>query len=328
MVSYLAVQLASIQQYMGWIMIIYIVFGNIGNLCNCLVFLRKQLRSNSCSCYLLAGSISNIIVLSFVTSTNIFSIEQFDPTNNSLIYCKLRAYFSHIVINLSRFLIVLACFDRVCISSSKVSMRNLGKVPVALRIIFLTIVCWSLISVHALVWNTISNGKCIKPGLYNIIFGIYVFIVIGVAPLILMITFSLVTWRNIRVAHRRVHPASTISSMRQRDFQLTRMLVAEVVVYVLSTIPFPVYSFYSSVTMSINKSVDQQTIEAFINFIATVFMVYINPSSTFYVYLATSKTFRVEFKAAVKNIWHRVLRRNQQRQPLNEPTMMLATRFL
>ncbi|CAF3073272.1 unnamed protein product [Rotaria sp. Silwood2] len=306
MVSFLSLQFTSTQQCMGWIMIIYIFFGNIGNLCNCIVFLRKQLRSNSCSCYLLAGSISNIIVLSFLVSTNIFAIERFDPTNNSLIYCKIRAYFGHIVINLSRTLIVLACFDRACISSSHVSIRNIGKVRVALRIIFFSIICWILFSVHALIWNTIAN----------------------VAPPLLMIAFSWTTLRNIRLAHRRVQPTLTFSGMRPRDFQLTRMLVAEVVVYVLSSLPFTFYSFYSSVTMSINKSSDRQSIEAFINFLSSIFVVYINPSSTFYVYYATSKTFRSEFKAAVKNIWQRIFRRDQQRQNPDEPARTFIHRFL
>ncbi|CAF0972517.1 unnamed protein product [Rotaria sordida] len=147
-----------------------------------------------------------------------------------------------------------------------------------------------------------------KPTLYNIIFSIYVFIIVGVAPPLLMIIFSLITLRNIRLAHRRIRPALTFTGMHQRDYQLTRMLVSEVVVYILSTLPFPFNSLYNTVTISIAKSVDRQIIEAFINFITGTFLIFINPSSTFYIYLTTSKTFRSEVKAAFNNIGHQIFR--------------------
>ncbi|CAF3627218.1 unnamed protein product [Rotaria sp. Silwood1] len=185
-------------------------------------------------------------------------------------------------------------------------MRNLGKVRIALIIILLCTLIWIVISIHVLIWNTIIAGKCSKSSLYNTIFGIYVFVIVAVAPPVLMTIFSITTLRNIRLAHRVVHPTLTPNGMRQRDYQLTRMLIAEVVVYILSTLPFPVNALYNIVTMSVAKSADRQTIEAFISFITSTFLIYINPSSTFYIYLATSKTFRSELKATFNNIAYRV----------------------
>lgn len=82
--------------------------------------------------------------------------------------------------------------------------------------------------------------------------------------------------------------------MRQRDFQLTCMLVFQVIVYVFTTTPYLLNTIYAAITISMNKTIDRQIIELFVCFLTGTFLLFINPTVTFYIYISTSKVFRIE----------------------------------
>jgi hypothetical protein len=312
-ISSLFYSLVSVERNLTWLMMIFLIFGNIGNLCNCLVFLQKSLRSNPCSRYLLVSSIINVIVLTYAIPTGIYGIEQTDPVTYSLIYCKLRLYIYHTLLMISRYLIILACLDRACLSSRKVSVRNFSQIRIARLLSLIIIPFWFIAAMHLPLISTIVSGYCIMPGIYSLIYGIYALIFAGLIPPVLMSIFSLMTLRNLHSIHTRVHPTQNPNyrSMRQRDFHLTRMLMGQVIVYVLTTTPYPINAFYSAVTISVNKDINRQMIESFIYFITGTFLLFINPSISFYIYITTSKAFRTELKAASINLWQQVFHRNQ-----------------
>ncbi|CAF5153819.1 unnamed protein product, partial [Rotaria sp. Silwood1] len=52
-----------IQQYLTIVLGLLLVVGVFGNIFNCLVFLRKRLRSNACSVFFAAASIANMTVM-------------------------------------------------------------------------------------------------------------------------------------------------------------------------------------------------------------------------------------------------------------------------
>jgi hypothetical protein len=95
--------------------------------------------------------------------------------------------------------------------------------------------------------------------------------------------------------------------MRQQDFHLIRMLTAQVVVYVLTTTFYPLNIIYEAITTSVDKSIDREIIEIFVYFLTGTFLLFINPTVSFYIYLSTSKAFRTEFKTSSINLCHKIL---------------------
>ncbi|UJR27691.1 hypothetical protein I4U23_008969 [Adineta vaga] len=308
-VSPLVSYLINIQQGMTWSMVSFLVLGNIGNVLNCFVFLQKSLRSNPCSYYLFLSSLANILALSFTISTGIYAVEQINLTSSSLIYCKLRLYIYHTLLMISRYLIVLACIDRACLSSRQAKIRNLSHIRLARIVSFGTIIFWFIGTMHIPLFTTIRSKYCVMPGVYLVIFGIYAVIFAGCIPPILMSVFSLYTLHNLHSIHLRINTTTMQRNhtMRQRDFQLNRMLTAQVIVYILTTTPYPLNTLYTAVTLSTFKSADRQIIEAFIYFITSTFLLFINPSVSFYIYYATSIAFRKELKVACNNLWQIIL---------------------
>ena len=307
-ISSLSYYLIYIQLNMTRSMLIFLIFGNIGNLCNCFVFLQKTLRSNSCSFYLFTSSVVNILALTFSIPTAIYSIDYTDPAMYSLLYCKLRLYIYHTLLMISRYLIIFACIDRACLSSRRATIRNFSQIYKARVAGILTIIFWFIATIHIPIMNTIQDGYCIMPGIYNLIFGIYALIFTGVIPPILMSIFSLITLKNLHSVHVRIHVTNkqTNRLMHQRDFHLTRMLTAQVLIYILTTTPYPLNAFYTAITISVNKSLNRQIIELFISFTTGTFLLFINPSVPFYIYITTSKAFRKEFKVAWMNLWQKM----------------------
>jgi hypothetical protein len=88
--------------------------------------------------------------------------------------------------------------------------------------------------------------------------------------------------------------------------------LAEVLVYVVTMSLYPVIIFELAVTssMAANKSLHQVQIENFILFIAQ-FLIYINTSAPFYIYLIASKTFRNDFKETISKSWQCIARRQE-----------------
>ncbi|CAF1181649.1 unnamed protein product [Adineta steineri] len=299
---------------MTWSMMIFLIFGTIGNICNCFVFLQKSLRSNSCSHYLLISSIANTLALIFSISTGIYSVAQIDLTSYSLIFCKLRLYIYHTLLMISRYLIIIACIDRACVSSRRVSIRNFSQIHIARILSSMTIIIWFIATIHIPIMNTIELDYCIMPGTYSLIFSIYALIFAGIIPPVLMSIFSLITLHNLHLIHVRVSTTSTQINhrIRQRDFHLIRMLTAQVFVYILTTTPYPINTVYAAVTARTNKSMDRQAIESFIYFITSSFLLFINPAVSFYIYIATTKAFRKELKLAWINLRQKIFSRRQQ----------------
>ncbi len=80
-----------------------LVFGNFGNLFTILFLTRSsKQRTNSCSLYLLAASISNWIVINTALVSNIVGVDHIDPQHTSNIICKLRWSGTHALLMLSR----------------------------------------------------------------------------------------------------------------------------------------------------------------------------------------------------------------------------------
>jgi len=304
--------LAIIQQYLTVTLGVLLVIGIIGNVLNCLVFLRKRLRSSPCSLFFAASSLANMIVMIYYIIPTIYSAYNNPTENSNLVYCKLRLYIRNALLVISRTYLTLACVACYAVSSRNARMRNIFRPKNVLRIIIIVPVIWFIIPLHIPFLTSIQNGKCkmwnSAGALYH---SIYICFVAAILPTSLMIVFSLLAYRNLRQMTRNVGPlnmpragqeqnrqqATENTSLQQRDRQLSMMLFVQIVVYLMLTIFYPIQTVYSAVVLIIGGSepAERAAIENFVLFITSSFLLNCYSSASFFVFL-TSKAFRKELK--------------------------------
>lgn len=154
------VTLNIIQTSMGrYLYPVIFILGNIGSILNILILTQRSYLQNSCSCYILASSISNLFIVNIIILFHMLAFGfNIDPTTTSFFFCRFRQYLSHVTTLLSRIYIVLACIDRWAMTSSSVKRRAFSKLKVAKIIIPSVCVGWLLISLHIPLYHVISNG--------------------------------------------------------------------------------------------------------------------------------------------------------------------------
>jgi hypothetical protein len=304
----------------------YLILGNFGNLFNIIIFCQKSHRNNSCSLYLLVASIMNIFIINFGVIPTLYSLYYINPEIYSNIYCKLRLYLLHSTLMISRSMMVLACIDRFAVSSTSNPIHLFGQPKIAIRFILLISFIWPIIASHILVLLKIKSGCCNAYGKYSLIYSIYSFIVAGFLPPTLMITFGFLTIHNLRHIHSRVRPnIIRITHMRRKDYDLSIMLICEVIVYFISTIPYPIQTLYLTITRDIIKSSYRLKIESFITFLSYSFLIYINSASTFYVYIGTSHAYRRQCRRFIIHFWRKIKNLHIERAA-NEHRYILSRR--
>lgn len=135
-------------------------FGNIGSILNILILTQRVYLQSSCSCYILASSVMNLLTVNIVILFHMLSFGfNIDLTTTSLFFCKFRQYLSHVTTVLSRIYIVLACIDRWAMTSPTVARRAFSTVKIAKRLIIQLGIGWCIISFHILVFYYIVYGE-------------------------------------------------------------------------------------------------------------------------------------------------------------------------
>ncbi|CAF5196243.1 unnamed protein product, partial [Rotaria magnacalcarata] len=115
---------AQINRYLT---IAILLFGTIGNILNCLVLSQKSLRSNPCSWFFLASSISSLITLISGVAVRLLAGWSADLTNTVPWLCKLRIFVLFVSRTIASWLIMLATVDRWFSSSIDVNRRHMSK---------------------------------------------------------------------------------------------------------------------------------------------------------------------------------------------------------
>jgi fumarate reductase subunit D len=73
---------------------------------------------------------------------------------------------------------------------------------------------------------------------------------------LIMLVFGSLTYRNIR--------RTRALAEQQADRQLTKMVLMQIILVVISMIPFGIFTAYSLITAGVSKSIDQLTKEYFV----------------------------------------------------------------
>jgi hypothetical protein len=196
----------------------------------------------------------------------------------------------------------MACIDR-CISCSKSArIRRFSSILIARKIVVIIIIIWLIFPMHMIIFSdiqppgnvaclVINNDVAIYHRFYTIIMG-------GVLPTIISSICSLFIWQHFQQRRQRglviVFNSEIDRRKRMKDQQVVIMLLIQVGIFVISTIPFMSFNTYDAMTRSVmNKSADRKTIEAFVKTL-TELLVYLITMS-FYSNTLVSPTFRKEF---------------------------------
>lgn len=128
----------------------FLVLGTVGNLLNLIIFTQPYLRSNPCSIYLIAYTIASFFWLDLVALTSSLAVGySFDVGTQSLAVCRFRTYIVYTTINLLPDFLIMASFDRTCVTSRQRSIRQCSSMKVAAYTILTLIVFWLLFNVPA-----------------------------------------------------------------------------------------------------------------------------------------------------------------------------------
>lgn len=223
-----------------------IVFGTVGAVLNQILFVyRKPLRKSSCSLYFRALSINDLLVI-YTVILPLWLSNQFgiDPSRNHDWYCRLKTYTTDSLYTFSPYLVVLACFDRLCTSSTRPGLRRFATVRAASCIIPCAAFCIFTAYCHVPIWyktavvNNISY--CYSPDAnYSKFIGMYILFFLCIVPPTLMVFLCGITLALLRQQRRRIMPVNQVR-LRQRDNQLLKMLFMYVAMNVVCTVPFAV----------------------------------------------------------------------------------------
>ncbi|CAF1284978.1 unnamed protein product [Adineta steineri] len=300
----------------------YTILGNIGNLLNMIIFYQFKHRKNPCSIYLLSMTICNLICLNTGTIPIILSLDFPDIRTQYLFICKIQFYIRHTTNQMMRTYKVLACIDRFALSSTHITIRSFSQYNISIRLIIITGIFWLIIGLFFSFIRSIKISLCsIHNDSYFLIYTIYYMISAGILPPILILIFSILLMKNLKEMRAHIHclrqgrneKIRPINILRKRDRDLMKMVLVEVMFYVISTLPFSIYLIYRMITNDKMKSEKQNQMELFINYLTQSFMMYLNTVLPFYIYITTSTAFRRQCKKIIIK-FYRFIRRNKYKK--------------
>ncbi|CAF1008793.1 unnamed protein product [Adineta steineri] len=307
-----------------YVSIPFLFFGIIGNILNLLIFTRKTFHNNICVAYFRASTIFDSLVIIVGLLPRLFNGFGIDPTQYSTVLCRIRFFLTYFGGYTAAWFISLACVERYLSSSRSIYKRQL----ITMKRAYLSMICVILLGFVAFgeqfycidinqnllgapqsCYQLKVNIHCqIADSLTQFIFEILM-------PAIFMVTFGLLTLRNVHQTQNRISairtshiPASqqltnirnntsfsveVNRTVQKRDSQLITMLLIQVAVFVISTLPISIYKIYGIATIYSTKSTLRKSWENTI-FNICVISLFINNSVTFYVYTLTGRVFRKE----------------------------------
>jgi hypothetical protein len=299
------------QQYITrYVLSTVLALGTLGNIIAIIIFSQKKQRRNSCSIYLIAMSIFGLIAANWAIAPLVNALSHFDLVNGSLVFCRIRGYIVHVSTMCFRYTLMLMCADRFALCNHRARIRAFCQPKIAYRSVGVLTLFWSIVSIHLLILESIENNRCSVYGLYGQIFSVYVLIFSSIIPVIIMISFGVLIMRELRQLNSRIQPFGAPRRLNRHNIILVKLVLVEIVVYILLNIANPLTLIYTNTTsnMGLIKSAERRQIESFISFVALSVLLYLNYNTTFYVQFMTSKTYRME----VKRLLWKLMRKEEE----------------
>lgn len=252
--------------------------------------------------------------ISITSGATMYKVFYEDPINHISVYCKLWYYLQQSFSMTYRWILSAACLDRYACSSSDVRLRRFANIHIARRIIVSIVLIWIVFPIPLLILYNLRANFCIivygyGAALFN---GIFIITNGSVIPISIMTICILLIRRNLAEKRRNrrliVPQQQSVRKKLERrmDQQALILLFAQVIVYIVLTVPWMMYSIYNAISLGVvNKSANRLAIEQFVLFITgTVNVLF--PTASFYLYTLTSCVFRKEFLMIIRSIFHRL----------------------
>jgi hypothetical protein len=232
-------------QYWTYAGSITFIAGIIGSVINVLVFTHlKFFRNNQCIFYLTIESISDFFYQFFsISLTILISIYGNDLTDKYLIWCKLKYFLTQ---SFTLITLTMTCFeaaDQFFSTSYRFHLRQTCTLQLLQRFVFIIICVWLLHSLLCSFFvNIVPSMGCIEVNQIWIRYVTLFFypILMGFFPIVIVSTFSLLAFRNVRRIIRRQIPIQR----RRLDHQITAMVLLRVVLSVCFGLPYVIYRLY------------------------------------------------------------------------------------
>ncbi|CAF4170197.1 unnamed protein product, partial [Rotaria sp. Silwood2] len=185
------------------------IFGVLGNILNCIVLSQRPLRKNPCSFFFLISSMANLTSILSGLTTRMLAGYAVDLTNTIDWLCKLRVFVLMVSRTIALWLIALASVDRCLLSSANQQYRKMSSLKNSYRSIFI-IILFSILLYVQLIYCYQANLtqtplKCYgKTEICRMTTDFSYALITVVIPIIVMITFGLLTISNVQNSRRRV----------------------------------------------------------------------------------------------------------------------------
>ncbi|CAF1648689.1 unnamed protein product [Rotaria sp. Silwood1] len=254
---------------------------------------RYKMRKHACSLYFIALSINNLLYSTTIVVISLLGDGyQIRLSIRSLILCKLITYFGTLLSALSSYFIVLASIDRWCASSSSIQRRNFSNVRTAKWLIFSFIIFFSFLFIISFIMADIDTNDTLSCRIRdNTVFiktySIFQFILYSCLAPLLMLIFGCMTICNVKQYHIMT---LTSTNYRRTESQLFRMLLVQVGVQILLTLPISLAGLLLSFS-----NMYQATINFYSIFIICRVIFQMSYTTPFFLYIISSRTFRQEF---------------------------------
>ena len=267
-----------------------------------------------------------LIQLLLYAIPNIYGFYYANPLTYLRLFCKIRMYAIQVTAFTYRWAYAAASVDRYILSSPHARLRRLATVNVAYRVLGFVILAWSVTSVYIPLVFDIRGGSCavVVDKFWPVFVSVWSLVVGSFAPAIVMVTFTLLIRKNLAEKRRRRQgllsqlPSNDSGEhlQRRRDQQALKMLFAQIVIYLIVSVPWNLYSINTIVSSFIaNKTGDRIAVEGFINVIAGAFA-FLFPAISFYLYTLTSSMFRRELFAMLRSaVLCKLVNRNRRIEP-------------
>jgi hypothetical protein len=261
--------------------------GIIGGLLNIIVFLSlRTFRENSCAFYLIVMSFVNIgNLMTGLLSRIIISGFGIDWTLISPFYCKFRWYYIQFGVLTSFTCTCLATIDQYLATSARLRWRQWSHIKIVHRLTTIFILVWLFHGIPYLIYFDLiqspTTGK-ITCSSKNLIFQQYhtygyLVTLAGILPLLITSIFGLLAYNNVQNLPHRTIPLVRLLL----DKQLTTMLLDQLLLNFICTLPYTILTALTSFLPSIKDPV----ISASFNF-ATVMAILL-----YYLSFAVSQFF-------------------------------------
>jgi hypothetical protein len=253
-------------------------------------------------------SICGICGLNISAVPVIWALAYPNPVLYNQVACGMFFYFRHAFNQMLRTLFVVICADRYASCSTRSNIRAFSQYKVAVRVTAFVVIFWFLVTIIPTGLRTLSNGVCdARSGTCDIIYTVYITCFTGIFPILPMIIFGILIIKNLKEMRTRVQPTASLESgatiLRKRDRDMMKMLLIELMICTITIAPNNVTHIYKTATAYVVKTKERQQIETFVYYISRVFLLYLANTISFWVYISTSQTFRLEWKNLI-NKWH------------------------